>query len=66
VVSYLTRVADLPVIGVGGIMTPDDARAMLDAGASLLQVYTGFIYGGPALVTRINQLTALEPLRSTS
>lgn len=36
-----------PIIGVGGMMTPDDVRAMLDAGASLVQVYTGFIYGGP-------------------
>ena len=40
----------LPVIGVGGIMTPDDAARMFDAGASLIQLYTGFIYGGPALV----------------
>jgi dihydroorotate dehydrogenase len=65
VVSYLTRSADLPVIGVGGILTADDARAMLDAGASLLQLYTGFIFAGPALVNQINQLTALEPLRSS-
>ena len=43
----------LPVIGVGGIMTPIDARAMLDAGASLVQVYTGLIYAGPKLVQRI-------------
>jgi len=43
----------LPVIGVGGIMTPADARAMLDAGASLVQVYTGLIYAGPKLVQRI-------------
>ncbi|WP_370879455.1 quinone-dependent dihydroorotate dehydrogenase [Catenuloplanes indicus] len=40
----------LPIIGVGGIMTPDDAARMFDAGASLIQLYTGFIYGGPALV----------------
>ena len=43
----------LPVIGVGGIMTPTDAQAMLDAGASLVQVYTGLIYAGPKLVERI-------------
>ncbi|GAA1664628.1 quinone-dependent dihydroorotate dehydrogenase [Fodinicola feengrottensis] len=43
----------LPVIGVGGIMTVDDASRMLDAGASLLQLYTGFIYGGPPLVRAI-------------
>jgi dihydroorotate dehydrogenase len=44
----------LPIIGVGGIFSPDDARRMLDAGASLLQVYTGFIYQGPRLVRAIN------------
>ena len=43
----------LPVIGVGGIMTPSDARAMLDAGASLVQLYTGLIYAGPNLIQRI-------------
>ncbi|MFE0594040.1 quinone-dependent dihydroorotate dehydrogenase [Micromonospora echinospora] len=40
----------LPVIGVGGIVDPDDAARMVDAGASLVQLYTGFIYRGPALV----------------
>jgi dihydroorotate dehydrogenase len=43
----------LPVIGVGGIMGPEDARAKLDAGATLVQVYTGMIYEGPGLVKRI-------------
>jgi dihydroorotate dehydrogenase len=43
----------LPIVGVGGIMTADDAKAMFDAGASLVQLYTGFIYGGPGLVRRI-------------
>ncbi len=36
-----------PVIGVGGIMTPEDAQEMLDAGASLVQIHTGLIYNGP-------------------
>jgi dihydroorotate dehydrogenase len=40
----------LPIIGVGGIMTADDAARLLDAGASLVQLYSGFIYRGPALV----------------
>jgi dihydroorotate dehydrogenase len=40
----------LPIIGVGGIMSADDASRMLDAGASLVQLYSGFIYHGPALV----------------
>ncbi len=42
-----------PIIGVGGIMTPQDAKNMLDAGASLVQVYSGFIYEGPYLVKKI-------------
>jgi dihydroorotate dehydrogenase len=43
----------LPIIGVGGIMSPEDAREKLDAGATLVQVYTGMIYEGPGLVKRI-------------
>lgn len=43
----------LPIIGVGGIMSPEDAKEMLDAGASLVEIYTGFIYEGPKLVKRI-------------
>lgn len=55
-VRYVARSQPLPVMGVGGIMTPDDARRMLDAGAPLVQVYTGFIYAGPGLVAGINAL----------
>ncbi len=43
----------LPIVGVGGIMSAGDARAKLDAGATLVQVYTGFIYAGPGLVREI-------------
>ena len=43
----------LPIVGVGGIMSPAQAREMLESGASLIQVYTGFIYEGPSLVKRI-------------
>jgi len=43
----------LPIVGVGGIMGPGDARAKLEAGATLIQVYTGLIYEGPGLVGRI-------------
>jgi dihydroorotate dehydrogenase len=43
----------LPIIGVGGIFTPDDAWEKITAGASLLQVYTGWIYEGPWMVRRI-------------
>lgn len=49
-VARICAVSDFPVIGVGGIMSADDARAMLDAGASLVQVYTGLVYSGPSLI----------------
>lgn len=45
----------IPIIGVGGIFTPDDALAMLEAGANLLQVYTGVIYEGPFIARKINR-----------
>ena len=44
-----------PIIGVGGIHSAEDAVEKLAAGASLVQVYTGFIYEGPALIKRINK-----------
>jgi dihydroorotate dehydrogenase len=43
----------IPIVGVGGIMGPEDARAKLDAGATLIQLYTGLVYEGPGLVKRI-------------
>jgi len=43
----------LPVVGVGGITTPEDAQRMFDAGAVLVQLYTGLVYRGPGLVRRI-------------
>ncbi len=43
------------IIGVGGIMSGEDAWEMIRAGASLVQVYTGFIYGGPSFVASINR-----------
>jgi dihydroorotate dehydrogenase len=43
----------LPIIGVGGIRTAEHAQEKLDAGANLVQVYTGFIYEGPATVSNI-------------
>jgi dihydroorotate dehydrogenase len=46
---------DFPIIGVGGIMSPEDALEKLEAGADLIQVYTGFIYEGPAFAKRINK-----------
>lgn len=46
---------EFPIIGVGGIMTPQDALDKLKAGADLVQIYTGFVYEGPALIRRINK-----------
>jgi dihydroorotate dehydrogenase len=46
---------NLPIIAVGGIMSVEDAMHMFDAGASLIQLYTGFIYEGPGLARKINR-----------
>jgi dihydroorotate dehydrogenase len=56
VVRFLAARSNLPVIGGGGIMTRDDGQAMLDAGARLLQIYTGYIFGGPGLLSDLNRL----------
>ncbi|BAY90484.1 MULTISPECIES: quinone-dependent dihydroorotate dehydrogenase [unclassified Tolypothrix] len=58
----------LPIIGVGGIFTPEDAWEKITAGASLIQVYTGWIYEGPLMVRRILQglLSKLEQSGLTS
>ena len=57
IVSRAFKLADgaFPVVGVGGIMNGDDAWEMICAGASLVQIYTGFIYGGPSIVKEINR-----------
>jgi dihydroorotate dehydrogenase len=53
VIRYITSKSKTPVIGVGGIFTADDVREKMDAGAVLVQVYTGFIYQGPGMVRAI-------------
>ena len=57
VIKYLADKSNraFPIIGVGGIHSAEDALEKLDSGATLLQVYTGFIYEGPSLVKRINK-----------
>ena len=57
VIKYLADKSkrSFPIIGVGGILSAEDALEKLDAGATLLQIYTGFIYEGPCLVKRINK-----------
>ncbi|WIY83898.1 quinone-dependent dihydroorotate dehydrogenase [Propionimicrobium sp. PCR01-08-3] len=59
-VESIAGQTDLPIMGVGGIMTPTDAQSFFDAGAALVQIYTGFIFNGPALIRGINTLTAPE------
>jgi dihydroorotate dehydrogenase len=51
---YNLTAGELPLIGVGGIFTAEDAWEMISAGASLLQIYTGFIYEGPGIAAKIN------------
>jgi dihydroorotate dehydrogenase len=53
VVTFVGKRSELPVIGVGGIMSAEDATRMFDAGASLVQLYTGLIYQGPALLRAV-------------
>ncbi len=49
--------SQIPIIGVGGVMSAEAAQAKLDAGASLVQIYTGFIYHGPELIKQCIQVT---------
>ena len=55
VIRYLSQKSNkaFPIIGVGGIHSPQDAKDKLEAGASLIQLYTGFIYEGPGLIKDI-------------
>jgi dihydroorotate dehydrogenase len=53
--------AGFPIVGVGGVMSGADARAKLDAGADLVQLYTGLIYRGPALVSEVARALACRP-----
>lgn len=52
---YRLTHGSLPIIGVGGVFTAEDAWAKICAGASLIQLYTGFIYEGPGVARRINE-----------
>jgi len=57
VIRYLKQRSGnaFPVIGVGGIHSAQDAMDKLEAGADLIQLYTGFIYEGPKLIKDINE-----------
>ncbi len=62
VIRFLSKNSNrsFPIIGVGGIHSPEDALEKLHAGASLIQIYTGFIYEGPSLIKKINKAIAKE------
>ena len=57
VIKFLAEKSNgaFPIVGVGGIHSPEDAIEKLNAGASLVQLYTGFIYEGPAIIKKINK-----------
>ena len=58
IIRYLREKLDknFPIIGVGGIMSAEDAIEKFKCGADLVQLYTGFIYKGPSLIKKINNL----------
>jgi dihydroorotate dehydrogenase len=60
VLARLSTLTDLPLIGVGGVASPEQAMAKIRAGASAVQLYTGLVYGGPSLAARI--VTGLDRL----
>ena len=64
VIAYIHKKSKgkIPMIGVGGIHSAADALAKMRAGASLVQIYTGFIYEGPGLIQEINQAIVAEGL----
>lgn len=57
IIAYLHKKSkgNIPIVGTGGVFNADDAIEKLQAGASLVQVYTGFIYNGPGIAKKINQ-----------
>lgn len=57
---FVCFLGKIPIIGVGGIFSAKDAYEKIEAGASLIQIYTSFVYNGPPIVTEIkNDLDVL-------
>jgi len=56
IVRQIANKTEIPIIGCGGILDAASAREKIEAGAKLLQVYTGFIYHGPKLIREIAKL----------
>ncbi len=55
VIRHVSRLTELPIVGVGGIASTEDAMAAIAAGAHVIQLYTALIFRGPGLVSRINR-----------
>jgi len=68
VIRFLSEKSNraFPIVGVGGIHCPQDAIEKLNAGASLVQLYTGFVYEGPALVKRINKALCAQNINQNN
>ena len=68
IISYLRKKLgrDFPIIGVGGIMSAEDALEKIKCGADLVQLYTGFIYEGPSLIKKINKLLLDQELNKNN
>jgi dihydroorotate dehydrogenase len=68
IIKYIHQQSNgtIPIIAVGGIMTADDAIEKLNAGASLVQLYTGFIYEGPDLIKEINKRLEVNVMNNFS
>jgi dihydroorotate dehydrogenase len=56
IIRHIAQKTRMPIIGCGGIFDIDSAREKIEAGAKLLQVYTGFIYRGPNLIRELARL----------
>lgn len=57
---YASLKGEVPVIGVGGILTPEDAWQRITAGASLIQMFSGFVFSGPSLIRRISRMLSSQ------
>ena len=56
IVQYIRKKSDMTIIGVGGIEDAISAKSKLEAGANLLEIYTGFVYSGPGLIKEIGTM----------
>jgi dihydroorotate dehydrogenase len=57
---YHVLANEIPIIGAGGILSPEDAKSKMQSGAQLVQLYTGLIYQGPSLVSECAEAIAMS------